>query len=368
MKARYPMDPSVLEFIKGHTLNHEVLAIFQVGSSARQYSLDNSDIDIMAFYRAAEPFRSFPNHTSLDKLRITIEHHEITTFIKENGDFKTNIGSLRQMHKVRDGVIIFGQPGSVRHLVEVAKISCLDPRVVLAYAAHICENMEQAKQQSADVQHQILIDWSELLSTLLLVSEPGRSAYSKPKWLIRSLRTSGMDVAADLICELYGEPGSRLRNGFDGVRLLYEKNLDSIDEPYKILLRTAINDADQIIAHRPEAAFPALRFTAIQLWRALHKQTPFDMLRAGQSIPNEIQISIGGPSPSDIAPLWGRFMAFFRAAAAEIHAKSSEKVASRIGTDRFVTHLLAAYDATFLFPYASELTVSKWISRVGAEI
>lgn len=350
------------KFIDGNLLPHDFLCVLQVGSSSRGYALDNSDVDLMAFYRVSGDFRAFPNHTMFGDTRVTLEHHDLHTFMIENGDFRFNPGSLRQMHKVRDGLPVVGDVTRIEILTEIARAASLDTRIPLRYLASIFPQITTCRTEPHELQHQRLIEWTEMAATFLVTSIPGAPAYSKPKWLLKTLDAALLTDAAALLRSYYEPSASQRHSSLDGLLGIYENVSAHISESYRILLRTAMNDAAQMMKHAPEDAGPAVRFAAIQLWRSLHGRSPLVDLRAGAQVPGAVVEALGTVEPSRLDDWWQGFAQFLNLASESVAAPSRKKIESKIGTNRFVSHLLDTYDATDMLPYLSSIRVTEWLS------
>ena len=361
----------ILPFARDRLLSeYPLVGLFQVGSSVRGYSLDKSDIDLMAFYHCPQHFRAFPEHTQTSGIQITLEHHGLTQFLRENGDYAVNPGSLRQMHKVRDGRLLLGTLEDTLLLRTAAAESCLDPRPLLYYLAQIATRFGGVRGISQQAQHQTLLSWTEMISTLSVMSKRGGPAYSKPKWLLRALTDAAMSEASNLILQLYGPATpDRLTAGLHGLHSLYSQvQVQGVAEPFRRLVTTAINDAEQMTIHEPTAAFPSLRFATIQVWRSLHGETPLRSLARGNALPVDVMSALGGKVDLDLESDWSRFLRFFTQTFDASRDESLDACNTAIGTRRLMTHLLETYDGTELFPYVSELPVRRWIDQIGESL
>lgn len=351
------------DFVNASVLSYPLNCVLQVGSTSRGYALDNSDVDLMAFYDAGGALRAYPNHTMVGDARVTIEHHDLSVFLRENGDFRFNPGSLRQMHKVRDGIAVIGDVEKIRALRDLADTAALDPRLPLRLLAEIQSKTAAVKITSPYFQHQSLINWSELLATFVATTHVGGPAYSKPKWLLRMLDTGGLADSAALIRSLYAPADLRRAESFQAVLAMYEDVRGQIPDSHEILLRTAMNDARQMLVHKHADAGPAVRFATVQLWRALNDRLPMDDLRLGAELPTPILGALGTVSVEKLEHWWIAFTQVTEQAWRLVVPESQDLIASTIGTTRFVTHLLDTYEATEMLPYLSSIRVSEWISK-----
>ena len=351
----------LVTFVEQNLLKQQLLCVLQVGSSARGYALDNSDVDLMAFYRISGDFRAFPNHSTFGDTRVTLEHHDLTTFLIENGDFRFNPGSLRQMHKVRDGRVVLGKPENIAVLREVAAAASLDPRIPLRYLASIQDKLTSLRNAAEVVQHQTLIGWTEMAATFLVTSTVGVPAYSKPKWLLKTLDGAAFKEAAALVRSLYAPTASLRQASLDALLAMYAAENARIPESHRILVRTAMNDAAQMVKHAPDDAGPAVRFAAIQLWRSLYARSPVVDIRADRPVPEFLIHALGTADTSLLGDWWLSFERFVDGTWTRVVSSSQQKLESTIGTNRFVTHLLDTYEATDMLPYLSAIAVTGWI-------
>ncbi|MEM1003542.1 MAG: nucleotidyltransferase domain-containing protein, partial [Bacteroidota bacterium] len=97
----------IKDVVDQYLLDHPVVGILLVGSYARGYALESSDIDIMVFYKTSELEVPYSTYDIIYKdYEFTIEHHSHELFIELTADYRFNIGSLRMLLKVRDSIIL----------------------------------------------------------------------------------------------------------------------------------------------------------------------------------------------------------------------------------------------------------------------
>jgi hypothetical protein len=345
-------DP-VREYVGAVLQSDTPLMLLQVGSTARGYSLPDADYDFMAFFGDERDSSSV--HNSVAGTPVTIDQNSLARFCEDAADYRFNLGSLRQLHKVRDGIHRIQPASGTEQLLSMAHSAHLDRNVLLAQCARIAQQAEGVLTWPGEAQHQQLISWTELLATLAVVSRPGLEAYSKPKWLHRTLERAGQTAALLAIERLYAadEAAARLL-----LRVLEEHwvlEFETVTSGrHRKFLSAALADARSAVEHFPRWSFTQLRFAAGQLHRLARQEDPVAILAAGAQIPAPIATAMrcGAVVTADAA--WATFREVYASIAPGVAAAARQDWVTGIGSRRFYTHLLAFYDAADLTPHAAE--------------
>jgi predicted nucleotidyltransferase len=161
----------IMDFTNAHLLNYELHGILQVGSSARGYSTPNSDVDLMAFYNTDSQLVSQPIHTTYQGVKVTLEQHDLNNFLLDTLDHRFNIASLRQLHKVRDSVVLQADQHLLK-LITISQLAYLDELVLLLALKNIAPEWSLIRETNVAHSRHLLIKWSELLSTLDVMTSP----------------------------------------------------------------------------------------------------------------------------------------------------------------------------------------------------
>ena len=344
----------VLQYVRDALLPHTLAAVLLTGSVGRRHALAGSDLDFMAFYRTIDGFASYPYHGDLRGQRVTIEHHDIAEFLRRTSDFSWHLGSLRQLHKARDGVVVLGNAASIDAVTDVAHHAHLSSHLVTVLLNRIRADRSAVASLPAAVSHQVMLGYVELLATLRLLSRPGAPAYSKPKWLLRSLEAGGDRSGSDLIRRMYPDHCELI-----GSLALLETcaaALESreLDDNGRRLISTAVNDAQDMVRYRPADAWPAMRFAVISAWQLSTGTHPVVQLRRGDEVPEPVLRAMG-MNESATRAAWLRPMvdSYVREVGDDVGQRTPE-VTSSIGSARLVGHLMRAYCADDIFPWMAD--------------
>jgi hypothetical protein len=339
------------------------LMLLQVGSTARGYALPGSDYDFMAF------FADEREHTSIDAeaagIRLTVDGNSLSRFVESAADFRFDLASLRQLHKVRDGIHRIAPAAETDYLLRLAASAHLDRSVVLAQCVRIAQQAGDVTAWPVRAQHQQLIAWTELLGTLVAVSLPGAEAYSKPKWLHRTLAKTGASATLDLLRLLYAPEGADPRALLRGLEEHWARDFETVSPGYgRKMLAAALDDAREAVEHFPEWSFTQLRFTAGRLHRLSRHEEPVAVLAAGGRLPSHVAAAMRCGADLSLHSAWASFRELYASVARGAVDDARRAWTSRIGSRRFYTHVLGFYDATDLMPHAVEDRVLAMIATV----
>ncbi len=340
-----------------------LVALLQVGSTARGYALPGSDYDFMAFYATSQSRASAPQHIEVDGARVTVEEHDVDRFLAEAADYRFNLASLRQLHKLRDGRAHSPLQPEFAPLATVAANSHLDRSVVLAHCSAVAQQYGGMAQPETGRLKHALIGWTELLGTLDAVSRPRAEAYSKPKWLYRTLRGAGAGEALTVLDLLYRPSEQKARRALADLEVYVATSKDTtLPDTTRRLLSTALNDAREAVRHFPNESFPQLRFAAAQYVRLTggHEGRGYD------ERPGDLDHAVASDDGTDFGEAHARFLDYYVSVAVRVVADARAAWTTRIGSRRFYTHVLAHYEATELLPYTSEIAVMRMADEVEA--
>jgi hypothetical protein len=352
-------------FLRAQLLPYHLVALIQVGSTARGYGLAGADFDFMAFYEGGD-LRSHPCHDIVDGVQVTLEHHDLDTFIEQIGDYRFNLASLRQLHKVRDGIHHRPVTASFDVLARIADGAHLDRSVLLQACGEVALAWPSLPARPTAFQQQQIISWTELLAMLNATSRAGQEAYSKPKWLYRTLRGTGQEDAILLLDHLYQPSKERAERALEALRTLADTDqLSSLRDTDRRLMATALTDAADIAAEHPDDSLPQMRFAACQYHRLLHGVHPLGLLRRGEALARiEFLTAMSVDAAADPTRLRARFIGFFGGLATELEAEFREIWSTRIGSRRLFTHILATYEGVSILPHAVEPRVLEWVAAL----
>jgi tRNA nucleotidyltransferase (CCA-adding enzyme) len=86
----FDCDSELIEsFVSKNLLStYKLHGVLLVGSVARGYAIEDSDVDLMAFYDSNHQLNEKPYHAAYEGVRFTLEHHDINQFYHRISDFK----------------------------------------------------------------------------------------------------------------------------------------------------------------------------------------------------------------------------------------------------------------------------------------
>jgi hypothetical protein len=342
------------QFVNLHLLPYHVHGVLIVGSYARGYSLDQSDVDIMVFYETPAGFTA---HSTYDLehegVSFTIEHHDIRQFIEYTLDHRFNIASLRMLLKVRDCVILQGDE-QVHDLIRLARLAHLDNSVLLEALSRLIDELSTLRHSSSQYRRQALLRWTELISSLDLLCNAKRDAYSKPKWLYRSLKRNEMLEAVSTLDSLYVPTVNRIALSFQGVeQIINALDLSTLPQKdHRLFFNVTINDVKAMKTHFPFELGPPLRFLAATYYRFFCGVS--DPL---EHVASDRPFSIAGfeaiferlnPPEYDEANSVRLFVGYITSLCMTLTAFFDERAKSDIGSVTFVPYFLSSYNAIYL--------------------
>jgi predicted nucleotidyltransferase len=367
----------IKEFACTLLLDYELHGILLVGSSARGYAIENSDIDLMAFYNTDKKLRSRPIHTKYKNIKFTLEHHDLQNFLQDTLDHRFNIVSLRQLYKVRDGIVLESDD-SLTFLIKIARLAHLDVSVLLSVLKRIAAEWESALTSNQVYFRQFLIRWTELLATLDILTHTKSAAYSKPKWLYRALNLAELKNVIELLDDLYVSTPERVENVKKSIKhIIQSYNLQEFNKTFHQLVETAINDTNSILQASPQEAFPQVRFTANLYYKFIFGKDPINELFSNTKLENplfEEIFELSCPQEFSFQVAISRFIKYAQALLNRNYDKIESEKKSLIGTQKFMGHILASYNVPDLLPLnhltereKSYSEVDLWLKNIVVE-
>jgi hypothetical protein len=137
-----------------------------------------------------------------------------------------------------------------------------------------------------------------------------------------------------------------------------------LDDKYHMLFSTGINDVKTMFLYYPKEVMPTLRFLALNYHNFFCKSDPFNILKKGKAFEDKNFEAIFEPDiPKGYEHREG--LKLFN----QYVSKLSQSVCnyfkldgnSKIGSRRFITHILDAYNASSLLPHNSKNILDMWV-------
>lgn len=362
------MHARLLTLIQQNAQPAEIDSAVLVGSTARGYALDSSDIDVMVFYGPKTSPQSTAEHFEWEGRRTTVEHHDADVFYSEALAFRQSIGALRQLLKIRDGVVLRSS-SFLGHLQHLAARASLDQVVLLDALQMLAARWDQLIGKRGPAQRYRLLRWTEVLATLWLLAQPGAPAYSKPKWLYLSLDEASdsqfVEVLRYLDQKLYPDP-TRILGAIDEicVRLPCFDDGDLLGR----FAKTCANDARALLEHRPDEAGPTLRLFGTIFHRVLYGSDPLDVIDRGQEFElRAMELLFPRVFVSDYheEESLREFRTLTLSLASRVVRQLRQEWATEIGSRRLMPILLSGYDVPDLLQLAHCMRAS--VPGAGAD-
>ena len=345
----------ILDFVTLHLLPQTVRGILLVGSRARGYAVGQSDVDIMVFYDADDKFVSHSTHDiALADTDFTIEHHDLAQFFDEVLDHRYNIGSLRMLLKVRDSLVLQGGD-ELNGLLRVAMSAHLDMGVLLDTLAHLVANWHQLTDASVPYRRQLLLRWTEFISSMDLLCQVGREAYSKPKWLYRTLTKNRATHVIELLDSIYCNTPDRIEAAYRATEAIVD-HFDLSRLPLKdnyLFFKVTIADVRAMKDHHPAEIGPVIRFLATSYYQFFCGPDPLEHVRLGTAFPAtgfEAVFESNTPAEYNDEQSFELFKSYIRRLSLSVISHFAQRAASDIGSLTFVPYFLASFGATDLMP------------------
>jgi len=338
--------------VRSHLFEHDVLALLLVGSSARGYAVDTSDVDFMAFYDSGQRLPSTSTFTTYRDVNVTLEHHDLHTFLDDTLDHRFNLGSLRMLLKVRDGVAVSGENDTTRRLMDVARLARLDDSILLCALDQLVDEWPVIRATSDAHRRHLLIRWIECLASLDLLNRANGAAYSKPKWLFKSLRAGGLQEALSLLEKVGRDADAESqRSAIEAIASHYDA--ERLPAGTRGIFRLCLRDARAMLTHAPAEAGPVVRFLGDTYYRRFCDGDPLDGVSGQRAYPIgafEAIFSPRLPAGYREEEVVADFVRYARGLATRICDRIEHRGQPVIGSRNMVAHFLGRYAAMGIFP------------------
>lgn len=352
-------DNDIKDFLRSSLLKYKLHGVLLVGSRARGYATEESDVDLMAFYDTGNTLISKSLYSAVYKgVEITLEHHDINSFTDDVLDFRFNIASLRMLLKVRDGVVLEAD-NSLKYLLEIAHMARLDDSILLQSLYLFTKEWENIRKYNSSHRRHELIKWAEILLTFDILTKSRSVAYSKPKWLYKNLNDLGNISGIELLNSLYIPTDEHIKNMFEGVeQIVNNYPVNKLPEDNQGFFNVNINDVTTILKHKPHEACPAIRFLIYAYYKIIYNDDPLNNLLTLQPFYDSSFEKI-----FELQPPYGYnekvalelFISYVEELAKKTCKNMKIKWTADVGSKRFVSYFLASYNITEILPYSQKM-------------